>query len=59
MLKGEADQSLFTVKTSNIDDVDLKEAIFPILKHEENVDVKFLGTGFFVTILGFFISARK
>ena len=58
MLKGEADQSLFTVKTSNIDDVDPKEAIFPILKHEENGDVKFIGTGFFVTTLGFFISAR-
>jgi hypothetical protein len=58
MLNGEADQSLFTVKTGNGDDVDPKEAIFPILKHEENRDVKFIGTGFFVTRLGFFVSAR-
>ncbi|MCC8991950.1 MAG: serine protease [Streptococcus sp.] len=57
-MKEEADQSLFTVKTSNGDDVDPKEAIFPILKNEENGNVKFIGTGFFVTRFGFFISAR-
>ncbi len=57
-LRGEADQSLFTVKDSNGDDVDPKEAIFPILKHEENGNIKFLGTGFFVTRLGFFVSAK-
>ncbi len=58
VLKGEADQSLFTVKASNGDDVDPKEAIFPILKHEGNGLIKFLGTGFFVTRLGFFVSAK-
>lgn len=58
MLRGEADQSLFTVKTNKGDDVDPKEAIFPILKHEKNGAVRFIGTGFFVTRLGFFISAR-
>ncbi len=57
-LRGEAEQSLFTVKDSNGDDVDPKEAIFPILKHEENGNIKFLGTGFFVTRLGFFVSAK-
>ena len=39
MLRGEADQSLFTVKTSSGDDVDPKEAIFPILKHEKNGNI--------------------
>ncbi len=57
-MRGEADQSLFTVKARNGNDVDPKEAIFPILKHEEDGSVKMLGTGFFVTTLGFFISAK-
>ncbi len=61
-MRGEAEQSLFTVKDSNggddDDDDDPKKAIFPILKHEENGNIKFLGTGFFVTRLGFFVSAK-
>jgi len=57
-LRGEAEQTHFTVRASNGDNVDPKEAIFPILKHEEDGSVKFLGTGFFVTRLGFFVSAR-
>ena len=57
-MRGEEDQSLFTVKSSNGDSVDPKEAIFPILKHEEDGSVKFLGTGFFVTRLGIFVSAK-
>lgn len=57
-LKGEADQSLFKVHASNGDIVDPKEAIFPILKHYDNGVVKMLGTGFFVTRIGFFVSAK-
>lgn len=58
MLKGEADQSLFKVNSSRGDEVDPKEAIFPILKTKKDGATQMLGTGFFVTRTGIFISAK-
>lgn len=56
-MEGEADQSLFTTRLDSGEIADPKRAIFPILKIQDG-QTHFIGTGFFVTTLGFFITAR-
>ena len=46
------------VKDRNNNNVDPKEIVFPILKNEDNGNVKMIGTGFFITKFGIFLTAK-
>jgi hypothetical protein len=57
-MRGEADQTKFTVNAGNGEPADAKEAIFPIFRTDQAGMLHLLGTGFFITRLGIFVSAK-
>jgi len=57
-VRGEADPKHFTVRASNGELVDPTRAIFPIFKQNQDDSLQMLGTGFFITTLGIFVTAK-
>lgn len=57
-LRGEAIQEQFKVRASNGEEFEPTRAIFPIFKHDADGSLRLLGTGFFITVHGIFVSAK-
>lgn len=57
-MRGQADSKHFTVRASNGELVDPTQAIFAIFKQTRDGSLQMLGTGFFITTLGIFVTAK-
>lgn len=56
--QGRKDPKLFSVRATNGRLHDPNEVIFPILRSDDDDRLRLVGTGFFVSRLGWFVSAR-
>ena len=57
-MRGAEDPKRFTVRASNGALCDPNEAIFPIFRTDKNGKLHLLGTGFFITRFGWFVTAK-
>jgi hypothetical protein len=57
-LPGEADQSKCGMKTEDGKETDPGYGVFPIIRNDSNGRTDLLGTGFFITTTGLFVTAR-
>lgn len=57
-LSGEAGSGRYSVKTGDGGEIDPSYAIFPVIRYDSEGHVHILGTGFFISTNGLFVTAR-
>lgn len=57
-LKGSAPKGTYGVKDGDGNKVDPSHTIFPIIKHDNNGSISLIGTGFFISENGIFLTAK-